>query len=199
MQKLQGKKVALLVSSGFEQSELVKPREAIQEAGGTVVIVSPEDEKVKGWQKKDWGDTFEVDQALASAAVEDFDALVLPGGQMNPDNLRTNETAIRFIRGFVASGKPIAAICHGPWTLIEAGAVKGRRMTSYASIKTDLTNAGAEWVDESCVVDGNLITSRKPDDLEDFCCASSRLSPTASAASAWGSDRPAKSNGQHRA
>ena len=167
-QKLSGKKVAILVADGFEQVELTEPREALEKAGATAQIVSPAKRHVKGWKLTDWGDEFDVDVALAKARPEDYDALLLPGGVMNPDTLRGDEDAVRFIKHFVASAKPIAAICHGPWTLIEAGAVAGRTMTSYSSIKTDLKNAGAHWVDEAVVVDRGLVTSRNPGDLKAF-------------------------------
>jgi protease I len=167
-EKLKGKKVAMLVANGFEQVELTGPKKALEDAGAQVSIVSPEPGRVKGWNSTDWGEEFEVDVPLKEARSENFDALVLPGGVMNPDKLRRNEWALQFVRAFVDSGKPTAAICHGPWTLIDAGVVSGRRMTSYHSIQTDLKNAGAEWVDEPVVVDGLLITSRKPDDIPAF-------------------------------
>ena len=165
---LSGQKVAILVTDGFEQVELSSPREALRDAGAQADIVSPAKRAVKGWKSTDWGDSFEVDVPLAKARPEDYQALLLPGGVMNPDRLRIDEDAIVFIRHFVREGKPIAAICHGPWTLIEAGAVSGRRMTSYASIRSDLRNAGANWVDEPVVVDRGLVTSRDPGDLEAF-------------------------------
>jgi protease I len=165
---LNGKKVAILVAHGFEQVELTEPRRALEEAGAETHIVSPVDGKVKGWQKDHWGDEVDVDVPLASARPEDYDALVLPGGQMNPDNLRGDERAVSFTRAFFEAGKPVAAICHGPWVLVEADVVRGRRVTSYHTIRTDLRNAGAEWVDEEVVVDDGLVTSRKPDDLPAF-------------------------------
>lgn len=165
---LSGQKVAILVTDGFEQVELTSPREALRDAGAQADIVSPAKRAVKGWKSTDWGDSFEVDVPLAKARPEDYQALLLPGGVMNPDRLRIDEDAIVFIRHFVREGKPIAAICHGPWTLIEAGAVSGRRMTSYVSIRSDLRNAGANWVDEPVVVDRGLVTSRDPGDLEAF-------------------------------
>jgi protease I len=167
-QRIEGRRVAVLVDNGFEQVELEKPIKALRDAGAEAVIVSPQKEKVKGWQHTDWGDEFDVDVHLDSAHAGDFDALVLPGGQMNPDNLRMNERAVSFARGFFDAGKPVAAICHGPWLLVEADVVRGRRMTSWPSLRTDLRNAGAEWVDESVVVDSGLVTSRKPEDLPDF-------------------------------
>lgn len=166
--ELAGKKVAILVANGFEQVELTGPKQALEQAGAQALIVSPEKDKVKGWKTTDWGDKFPVDVALDAANPDDFDALVLPGGVMNPDKLRRNEWALQFVRGFFESGKPVAAICHGPWTLIDAGVVAGRRMTSYHSIQTDLKNAGADWVDEEVVVDNGLVTSRKPDDIPAF-------------------------------
>ena len=165
---LNGKKVAILVAHGFEQVELTSPKEALEEAGAETHIVSPVDGRVKGWQHTEWGDEFDVDVPLDQARETEYDALVLPGGQMNPDNLRADENAVAFARAFFDAHKPVAAICHGPWLLVEAGVVEGRRMTSYHSIQTDLKNAGAEWVDEEVVVDSGLVTSRSPDDLPAF-------------------------------
>lgn len=167
---LQGKKIAILVAPGFEQSELVEPREALDAAGAETVLISAESKRVRGWkhEKKDWGDWLPVDLDLASARPADFDALLLPGGVMNPDALRLDEAAIKFIRHFVASDKPIAAICHGPWPLIESGGVRGRKMTSWPSLRSDLRNAGATWVDEEVVMDRGLVTSRKPADIPAF-------------------------------
>jgi protease I len=166
--ELKGKKVAVLVDNGFEQSELLEPKKALEQAGAEVQVVSPQSGEVKGWKHTDWGQTVRVDRELGAARPSDFDALVLPGGVMNPDRLRANPKAVSFVKEFVTANKPIAAICHGPWTLIEAGAVKGRRVTSWPSLKTDLTNAGASWVDEQVVVDRGLVTSRKPDDIPAF-------------------------------
>jgi protease I len=166
--ELMDKKVAILVAHGFEQVELTEPRRALEEAGAQVQIVSPESGEVRGWQHTEWGDRFPVDVALDTANPDDFDALMLPGGVMNPDSLRRNEWALQFVRAFVESGKPVAAICHAPWTLIDAGVVSGRRMTSYHSLQTDLKNAGAQWVDEEVVVDNGLVTSRQPDDIPAF-------------------------------
>ncbi|HJR57856.1 MAG TPA: type 1 glutamine amidotransferase domain-containing protein [Vicinamibacterales bacterium] len=166
--ELRNKRVAVLVDNGFEQSELMKPKQALQDAGATAEIVSPQTGKVKGWQQANWGDEFPVDVALEQAKPESYDALLLPGGVMNPDKLRANATAVRFVKHFVETGKPIAAICHGPWTLIEAGAVRGRKVTSWPSLQTDLRNAGAQWVDQEVVVDMGLVTSRKPDDIPAF-------------------------------
>jgi protease I len=165
---LQGKKVAILVTDGFEQSELLEPRMALDQAGAKTQVVSPAGKKVKGWNHKEWGSEVPVDVALDSAKAEEFDALLLPGGVMNPDQLRMNPKAVEFVQRFTDSGKPVAAICHGPWTLIEAGAVRGHTMTSWPSLKTDLKNAGATWVDKEVVSDQNLVTSRKPDDIPAF-------------------------------
>lgn len=166
--ELQGKKIAILVDDGFEQVELTGPKEALDRAGAQTAIVSPQKDNVKGWQHTEWGDQFDVDIPLERADARAFDGLLLPGGVMNPDKLRMNERAVAFVRSFFDEHKPVAAICHGPWTLIEAGVVAGRRMTSYRSIKTDLKNAGADWVDEQVVQDRNLVTSRKPDDIPAF-------------------------------
>jgi protease I len=166
--ELRGKRIAALVENGFEQAELLEPRKALQDAGATVDVVSPQPAKVKGWNHTDWGDTVKVDRTLDSVLDDDYDALLLPGGVMNPDTLRMNAKAVQFVKAFVDSGRPIASICHGPWTLIEAGAVKGRKMTSWPSLKTDLRNAGANWVDQEVVVDNGIVTSRKPDDIPAF-------------------------------
>ena len=168
MTNLKGLKVAILVENGFEQVELTEPRQALEAAGATVDVVSPQREKVKGWEHTKWGDELRVDRPLAEARSDDYDALLLPGGVMSPDKLRINPQAVAFVKGFADGHKPIAAICHGPWTLIEAGAVKGRRMTSWPSLQSDLKNAGAHWVDQECVVDNGLVTSRKPDDIPAF-------------------------------
>ncbi|HVU14084.1 MAG TPA: type 1 glutamine amidotransferase domain-containing protein [Phototrophicaceae bacterium] len=167
-QSLQGKKVAMLVANGFEQAELLEPRKALQEAGAQPVVISPEKSKVRAWDQKEWGQEVSVDVTLDSANPADYDALVLPGGVMNPDKLRINPQAVQFVRAFVNSGKPIAAICHGPWTLIEAGGVQGRKMTSYPSLQSDLRNAGANWVDQEVVVDHGLVTSRNVPDIPAF-------------------------------
>ena len=167
-QNLQGKKVAILATNGFEQSELLEPRKALDQAGATTKVVSPEAGKIKGWNHKEWGQEVPVDLSLSSANANDFDSLLLPGGVMNPDHLRMNPQAVNFVKSFTDSGKPVAAICHGPWTLIEAGAVQGHTMTSWPSLKTDLKNAGANWVDKEVVRDGKLVTSRKPDDIPAF-------------------------------
>lgn len=165
---LEGRKVAILVADGFEQEELTRPREALREAGAECEIVSPEDGRVKGWEHTEWGGELEVDVSMADADPAAYDALLLPGGVMNPDHLRRNERALSFVRAFFESGKPVAAICHAPWTLIDAGVVEGREMTSYPSIQTDLKNAGARWVDREVVVDRGLVTSRAPGDIPAF-------------------------------
>src|SRR6267378_7090282 len=157
--KLDGKKVAILVADGFEQVELTGPKEALEKAGAETDIVSPAGETVRGWEETKWGKTFRVDVPLKKARPDNYDALLLPGGVMNPDKLRRDQKALDFIRAFFDDGKPVAAICHGPWTLIDAGVAKGRRLTSYHSIQSDLKNAGAEWVDEQVVVDNGLVTS----------------------------------------
>lgn len=167
-QKLTHKKVAILATNGFEQSELFKPKEALEDAGAEVTIVSLKSGKIKAWNKDDWGKSIDVDTTVADTSAAEFDALMLPGGVMNPDALRNDEKAVQFVKDFAADGKPIAAICHGPWTLVEAGLVEGKTLTSYASIKTDIINAGGQWVDEEVQIDGNLVTSRKPDDLPAF-------------------------------
>lgn len=166
--RLANLKVAILVSDGFEQSEMTEPKKALEAEGATVLIVSPETNEVKGWKNKAWGDAFRIDVPLESAKPEDFNALLLPGGLMNPDNLRINEKAVAFIKYFVDKHQPIAAICHGSWPLINAMGVQGRTMTSWPSLKADLTNAGATWVDKTVVRDKKLVTSRKPADLPDF-------------------------------
>jgi protease I len=165
---LRGKRVAALVENGFEPSELLDPKKALEAAGAKVDVVSPQKSKVRGWQHTEWGDSVPVDRQLDGANADEYDALLLPGGVMNPDTLRINPKAVAFVKAFVDSGKPIASICHGPWTLIEADAVRGRTMTSWPSLKTDLRNAGANWVDQECVVDNGLVTSRKPDDIPAF-------------------------------
>jgi protease I len=165
---LNGKKIAILATDGFEQSELLEPRKALDEAGATTVVIAPKAGKIKGWNHTDWGESVKVHKTLADANPQEYDALVLPGGVMNPDHLRMDPSAVNFVRQFVSTGKTVAAICHGPWTLIEAGAVKGKTMTSWPSVKSDLKNAGANWVDQEVVTDGQFITSRKPDDIPAF-------------------------------
>ena len=161
-------RVAILVDDGFEQVELMKPREALDHAGAETSVVSPQRERVRGWNFTEWGEQVPVDVQLSEAEPDDFDALLLPGGVMNPDSLRMQPQAVEFVADFFEAGKPVAVICHGPWTVIEAGAARGRRITSWPSVKTDLVNAGAEWVDEEVVVDRNLVSSRKPDDIPAF-------------------------------
>ena len=165
---LKGLKVAILVTDGFEQVELVEPRKALDEAGAETSIVSPKSGRVRGWKFTDWGDELPVDLSLDQAKPQDFDALLLPGGVINPDALRILPNAVAFAKAFFDAGKPVAAICHGSWTVIEAGAARGRRITSWPSLKTDLRNAGAERVDQPVVTDGNLVSSRKPDDIPAF-------------------------------
>jgi protease I len=165
---LNGLKVAILATDGFEQSELLKPKEALEKAGAEVSIVSLKAGEITGWNEKNWGDAIAVDLTVDEAQAADFDALHLPGGVMNPDKLRMEEKAVSFVKDFFTSGKPVSAICHAPWTLIEAEEVSGKTLTSWASVRTDLENAGAKWVDQEVVVDGLLVTSRKPDDLPAF-------------------------------
>ncbi len=161
-------KVAILVTDGFEQVELTEPRDVLNHQGATTHIVSPQKDSVKGWNHNEWGETFKVDVPLDSARPEFYDALLLPGGVMNPDLLRVDKQAVEFVKAFFDAGKPVAAICHGPQMLIEAGVVEGRKLTSFPSLQTDLKNAGANWVDEEVVVEDGLVTSRKPDDLPAF-------------------------------
>lgn len=166
--KLEGKKVAILVEQGFEQVELTEPRKALEEAGATTHLVSPRSGSVRGWNHTDWGDSVDVDVDLADADANAYDALLLPGGVMNPDKLRTSEKAVDFVRSFFQQKKPVAAICHAPWMLIEAGVAEGRKLTSWPSLRTDLENAGARWENSEVVVDNGLVTSRKPDDIPAF-------------------------------
>lgn len=166
--QLSGKKVAILVDDGFEQVELTEPRKALEASGAKTELISPRDKQVQGMNHHDKGDALPVDVALNKASPDNYDALLLPGGVANPDSLRMNPDAVKFVQAFVDAGKPIAAICHGPWTLIETGVVKGRRMTSWPSLQTDLRNAGADWIDEQVVTDHGVVTSRKPDDIPAF-------------------------------
>ena len=166
--KLDGKKVAILVTDGFEQVEMTKPREALNEAGAETKIVSLKPGRIQGMHHADKGDKFDVDLTLDEARPEEFDALLIPGGLMNPDALRSNDDALEFTRHFFREGKPVAAICHGPWVLIDAGVVRGRTLTSWPAIKNDVKNAGGKWVNEEVVVDNGLVTSRKPDDIPAF-------------------------------
>ncbi|OLY94982.1 protease I [Cnuella takakiae] len=165
---ISGKKVAILTDNGFEQSELTSPLEALKAAGATVHVVSPQQEKVKAWDQDHWGIEVPVDVPLSQARPEDYDALLLPGGVMNPDFMRVNPACVAFAQHFLEQGKPLAAICHGPWLLVETGMISGRKMTSYNSIKTDLKNAGVIWEDKEVVTDNGLVTSRNPGDLEAF-------------------------------
>ena len=165
---LDGLRVAILATDGFEQSELLEPRKALDAAGADTHVVSPKDGKVRGWNHKDWGQEVEVDRTLDSVDPADYDALLLPGGVMNPDTLRMQPQAVAFVKAFFDANKPVGAICHGPWTVVEAGAAEGYTMTSWPSLKTDIRNGGGEWVDQEVVVDDNLVTSRKPDDIPAF-------------------------------
>jgi protease I len=171
--ELKGRKIAILATDGFEQVELTDPKKNVEAAGATTEVLSVKEgsngnASIRGWNFTDWGDSVRVDKQVSKANVDDYDALILPGGQINPDKLRMEKPAVDFVRKFVESGKPVAAICHGPWMLVEAGVVKGKTVTSWPSIHTDLINAGAKWVDKEVVEDGNLITSRKPDDIPAF-------------------------------
>ena len=168
--QIEGKRVAILATDGFEQVELTKPKKNLEKAGATVTVLSVEKtpKEIKGWDETEWGDKVKVDGLVSEANPADFDALVLPGGQINPDKLRMDKAAVDFVKRFVETGKTVAAICHGPWTLIEAGVVRGKTMTSWPSVHTDLKNAGANWVDQEVAVDGQFITSRKPDDIPAF-------------------------------
>jgi protease I len=166
--KLNGKRVAILATDGVEQIELTEPRKALDQAGARTVLISPKKGKIKGWQHDRWGDEIPVDSNLDSANADQFDALLLPGGVMNPDQLRMDQRAVEFVRSFFEAGKPVAAICHGPWLLVEADVVRDRTVTSWPSLQTDLRNAGADWVDREVVTDGGLVTSRKPDDIPAF-------------------------------
>jgi protease I len=166
--ELKGKRVAALVANGFEQVELTEPKKALEGAGATVQVVSPETDRVRGWNHTEWGSDVQVDRPLDQARADDYDALLLPGGVMNPDRLRMNPKAVQFVKQFFEGGKPIAVICHGPWTLVDADVVRGVKMTSYPSVRTDLVNAGADWVDQEVVVDRGVVSSRKPDDIPAF-------------------------------
>lgn len=168
MAQATGKKVLILAAHGFEQSELEVPRDKLKAAGATVVIASPEKGEIKGWDKKDWGRAVKVDKTLDEVKADDFDAIVLPGGQINPDLLRANPKALKLIKDFYNQKKVVAAVCHAPWLLVETGIAKGKKMTSYSSIKTDVINAGAKWEDSEVVTDNGVITSRNPGDLEAF-------------------------------
>ena len=166
--QLDGKRILILATNGFEQSELEVPRDRLKAAGAQVDVVSPERGEIKGWDKKDWGRPVKVDKPLSAARAEDYDAIVLPGGQINPDLLRVNKDALALIKAFFSAGKTVAAVCHAPWLLVETGIAKGKTMTSYHSIRTDVVNAGATWQDKEVVTDNGVITSRNPGDLEAF-------------------------------
>lgn len=168
MHDISGRKVLILATNGFEQSELEVPRDRLMSAGATVEIASPESGSIKGWQKKDWGPAVTVDLALADARAADYDAIVLPGGQMNPDTLRASQKALDLVRAFFDAGKVVAAVCHAPWLLIDTGIAKGRRVTSWPTVRADLENAGAHWTDAEVVADNGVVTSRNPGDLEAF-------------------------------
>src|ERR1051326_976599 len=165
---LNGKRIAILATDGVEQVELTEPRKALDDAGATTVVVSPKEGKIKAWHHGQWGDEISVDRALSEASADDFDALLLPGGVMNPDRLRTDKQAVQFVKAFLQVGKPVAAICHGPWLLVEADVVRNRALTSWPSLQTDIRNAGGDWVDREVVTDMGLVTSRKPDDIPAF-------------------------------
>ncbi|OBJ54880.1 type 1 glutamine amidotransferase domain-containing protein [Mycobacterium sp. 1423905.2] len=183
--QLDGKKIAILAADGVEKIELEQPRSALQEAGARIELLSLKEGEIQAREHDlEPAGTFQVDRAVSDASIDDYDGLVLPGGTVNPDKLRLDESAVSFVRDFVESGKPVAAICHGPWTLVEAGVVKGRTVTSYPSIRTDLRNAGANVVDEEVAVDGNLISSRSPRDLDAFCATLVKQLTTAAAGSA---------------
>ncbi len=168
MTQIDNTRILILSADGFEQAELTVPRDELRKAGARVDVATPDGKPIRGWKVKDWGDTVGADLAIAMANPADYDAVVLPGGQINPDKLRVNPDAMKVVRAFLQSGKPVAAICHGPWLLVEADAVRGRKVTSYQSIRTDVKNAGGDWVDQEVVVDDGIITSRSPDDLPAF-------------------------------
>jgi protease I len=167
-EELKGKCIAIIATDGFEQAELLEPKRALEEAGAKTHVLSLKRDAIRGWNHTEWGETVTVDKTVDAAEIHEYDLLLLPGGVQNPDKLRMNEDAVRFVREFFQSGKPVAAICHAPWLLIEADVVRGKRVTSWPSLKTDLRNAGAFWLDQKVVLDGNLITSRKPDDIPEF-------------------------------
>jgi protease I len=165
---IQGKRIAILATDGFEQVELTEPKKALEQAGGKTEVIAPKSGEIKGWNHTEWGDKVRVDRTLDQAKPEEFDALLLPGGVMNPDHLRMEPKAVEFVRAFCRSGKPVAAICHGPWMLVEAGVVQGKTITSWPSLKTDIRNAGGNWVDKEVSTDGQFITSRNPGDIPAF-------------------------------
>lgn len=168
MTDIRKSRILIISANGFEQSELAVPRDRLREAGATVEVASPDGKAIRGWKDKDWGDKVEVDLPIPDAKVDNYDALVIPGGQINPDLLRIDDTAMDLVKAFISSGKIVAAICHGPWLLVEADAVRDRRITSYQSIRTDVRNAGGHWVDKPVVNDNGIITSRSPKDLDAF-------------------------------
>lgn len=167
-ENLSGKKVAILATDGFEESELLKPKAALEEAGADVHVISLKSGEIKGWAMKDWGKSVKVDKEVSSVNAQDYDALMLPGGVINSDKLRAEESAVKFVSEFISAGKPIAAICHAPWILLETGMMESRTLTSWPSLRTDIENAGALWVDREVVTDNGLVTSRKPDDIPAF-------------------------------
>jgi protease I len=203
MAALQGRTVAILATNGYERSELVDPRRALDEAGARTVIVSPTEGSIRSWDNKDWGDSVPVDEPLQGADPARFDALLIPGGVMNPDTLRTDANAVRFVKHFFEQGKPVGSICHGPWLLVEAGVVRGRHLTSWPSLRTDILNAGGEWSDREVVTDEGLVTSRKPADLPAFCAklieeiAEGRHEAGAHLRATRG-DRPSQAEGERR-
>lgn len=168
MTDIKQSKILIIATNGFEQSELEVPRDKLKAAGAAVTVASPDGKEIKGWDRTDWGRSADVDMKIADARCADYTALVIPGGVMNPDKLRTDRDVMALVKDFLASGKPVAAVCHGPWLLVEADALRGRKATSWPSLKTDMKNAGADWVDQQVVVDNGIITSRKPDDLDAF-------------------------------
>lgn len=168
MTDIKKSRILIIATNGFEQSELTVPRDRLKEAGATVEVASPDGKAIRGWKDKDWGESVDVDLALAAVKPDQYDALVIPGGQMNPDTLRVDDAAMGLVKSFISGGKIVAAICHGPWLLVEAGAVRDRQVTSYKSIKTDVSNAGGHWVDKAVVNDNGIITSRSPKDLDAF-------------------------------
>lgn len=167
-ESLHGKKIAILATDGFEQAELVEPKKILEEAGAETVVVAPKSGQIRGWNVKEWGDPVKVDKTLDQVRATEYDGLVLPGGVINPDHLRMEPKAMAFVEEFVSTGRPVGAICHGPWSLVEVGAVKGRTFTSWPSLKTDIRNAGGTWVDREVVTDGQFVSSRKPDDIPAF-------------------------------
>ncbi len=169
MPKIQDARILIIATNGFEQAELEIPRDRLRQAGAHVDVASPDGKSIRGWDKTDWGQTVAIDKKIGDTKCADYDALVIPGGVINPDKLRVDEDAMRTVREFLASGKIVAAICHGPWLLVQADACRGRKMTSYKSIRKDVENAGAHWVDQDVVTDRGIVTSRNPGDLEAFC------------------------------